>query len=881
VNSDFASSGKHSTLSASRKSFRANFCETLLFLLIFALIALVPRPVVAQQAPAQQTATPQSQLELSRPVRSWEFLPIVGTRAGLFGNESGRFEAWVYPLKLFRDFHLTFHVGNRALPAESLARTLTVTPSSATLLYAGDSFRVRETLFVPVHEAGAVILFDIETVQPLEIEGSFIGDFALEWPAAMGATYEDWDAEHHAVTFGEETKKFSAFVGSPSAESARLSYETNYSSSDETSIRLGVTQHGKERKIIVIAASVAGRDDALKNYERLSNSYSDLERESADYYRDYLARTVTLELPDSALQQAYDWARISEIQGLVNNPYLGTGLVAGYRTSGVSQRPGYAWFFGRDTFWTSFALNAAGDYPTTRAAIEFIGKYQRDDGKIPHEIAQGASFVPWFKDFPYGYSSADATPLFIIATDDYVTQSGDVAFARENWDRVWTAYQFLRSTYNDHDFPKNFGIGHGWVEGGPLLPVMTEYYQSALGTEALRALAHLAGILGKDDVAKNLAGEFQRKKLSLDLAFWSPEKNMYAFALDKNNQRIDEPSVLATVPMWFGLPDPAHAGEMVALLADADHETDWGMRIISSRSKTYDPSGYHYGSVWPLFTGWASVGEYRYHRAFPAYSNLRANALLTLDGSLGHDTEVLSGDYYQSLSTSSPHQIWSAAMVVSPILRGMFGLETDALKHQITLAPHVPADWTVFAIHNVHNGAVHVDLDFRRSTDTLELEITRSGPGDCWIDFSPAFSLRAKIISVELNGKPLPFQLQSNSEDQHVSVRIGVNDHSNKLVIHSIHDFGLTLTNSLPPLGGTSKGLRVLSQKWNDAGNQLTIEVSGRPGETYELGIWNPSQISSVENAVVTAQDKLRIENPKGNNDEYVHRNLTLHFASN
>ena len=96
-------------------------------------------------------------MQLSRPVRTWEFLPVVGTRAGLFGNESGQLEAWAYPLKIFRDFHLTFHVSNRALPAETLARTLTVTPSSATLLYSGDSFRVRETLYVPVNEAGAGI----------------------------------------------------------------------------------------------------------------------------------------------------------------------------------------------------------------------------------------------------------------------------------------------------------------------------------------------------------------------------------------------------------------------------------------------------------------------------------------------------------------------------------------------------------------------------------------------------------------------------------------------------------------------------------------------------------------------------------------------------
>src|SRR5438477_12625299 len=55
-------------------------------------------------------------LELTRPVRSWEFLPAVGQRAALFGNESGQLEAWVYPLKLFRDFHLTFHAGGEAIP---------------------------------------------------------------------------------------------------------------------------------------------------------------------------------------------------------------------------------------------------------------------------------------------------------------------------------------------------------------------------------------------------------------------------------------------------------------------------------------------------------------------------------------------------------------------------------------------------------------------------------------------------------------------------------------------------------------------------------------------------------------------------------------------
>src|SRR5260370_28658379 len=184
--------------------------------------------------------------------------------------------------------------------------------------------------------------------------------------------------------------------------------------------------------------------------------------------------------------------------------------------------------------------------------------------------------------------------------------------------------------------------------------------------------------MGKEDASNELSGSFEKQKPLMNTVFWIAEKKRFAFALDKDNHAVDEPSVLATVPMWFGLLDEAKADAMISHLAGLDHQTDWGMRIISEHSPKFSGGGYHYGSVWPLFTCLAALGEYRYHRSFPAYANLRANALLALNGSLGHVTEVLSGANYQSPSTSSPHQIWSAAMVVSPLLRGMFGLRTDA-----------------------------------------------------------------------------------------------------------------------------------------------------------------------------------------------------------
>jgi glycogen debranching enzyme len=846
-------------------------------IVIFAAFVSALFPVAAT---SQKTPSP---LELTRNVRPWEFLSAVGTRAGIFGNESGNVEAWVYPLKLFRDFHLRFLTEGRSLPAESLARAVIVRPESTTIVYSGDTFTVRETFFVPVNEPGAVISFEIETEFPLGIEAAFHRDFQLEWPAALGATYIDWDPALKAFYLGEESKKYAALLGSPSAGDVKTEYQTNYSASDENSMRLGVTQKGRESKLIVVAASVQGRTEAEATFRKLSTNFVALQRESADYYKNYLAQTISLDLPDHNLQQAYDWSRISMLQGIVNNPFLGKGLIAGYRASGESQRPGFAWFFGRDSLWTDLALDAAGDYSTARLALEFISKYQREDGKVPHEIAQGANFVNWFKDYPYPYASADATPLYIIAMNDYVVESGDVAFAKEKWDSLWKAYQFLLSTYDPAGLPKNFGIGHGWIEGGPLLPVKSELYQSGLGAQALSTLSNLAHLAGKEEVSADLSQSFPRQKLLVNSTFWIADKNRFALAVDNEGKQVDEPSVLATVPMWFGLLDEDKAKTTLEQLSGFEHQTDWGMRIISANSPHYSGGGYHYGAVWPLFTGWASVAEYRYHQAIPAYLNLQANAELALDGSPGHVTEVLSGDYYQPLSTSSPHQIWSAAMVVSPLLRGLFGIETDAIDAMLKFAPHVPAQWSWFKVENIRVANDTLRVNYKRTEEFIQLETGRTkGSEECVFEFRPAISPRAKVVKVELNGKPVPFRMETNPNDQHVVVRFLVNDGKYFLRVFLQNDFGIGLRAPLPQLGGASRGMRILSEKWSTSKDKLTLETSGVAGEEYDLDISNAEQIESVEGGNVNPGANgavLGIEMPPSASDRYIRKTVVIHFV--
>ena len=812
--------------------------------------------------------------QISRPVRSWEFLDATGPRAGLLGAEDGTLEAYVYPLKIFGGLKLRFVTGAHVIPGENIARRITSRPGSYTIAYTGDEFQVDETLVAPIDEPGAAILLDVRAHSPLRIDVEFVRDFQLMWPASMGTGYAEWNGRLKSFQFGADGQPFAAFFGSPDAALESLEYATNYSAATHAVFTLGEIK-GHAQRVLAVAASMKSADEAQAAYNRLIARSGQLVDQAERYYRDYLANTIELSLPDARLQQAYDWSRISVVKGFVDNPFLGRGLVAGYGPSKDAYRPGFAWFFGRDSFWTSFALTSAGDFANARAAIQFIANFQRDDGKIPHEISQSASLVDWFKQFPYGFASADATPLYVIATADYVRASGDIAFAREQAPRLWKALAFMRSTLDDAGFPRNLHVGHGWVEGGPLLPVRVELYQAGCYVEALRSLAMVARLLNDDRRAQGLDTEFVQKRRALDERFWLPV-HTYAFAIGTNGQPVDQPSILATVPMWFDLLDRRHAQEMIGLLAHEQFATDWGTRIISSGSPLYDPSGYHFGSVWPLFTGWAAVGEYRNHAAEPALANLRANAWLALDGAGGNTTEVLSGDSYSPLSTASPHQIWSAAMVVSPLLRGLLGLETDAAARKIVFAPHFPADWQTAGVHGIPLPGARVNLDIRRDAGMLQLTVANSGSEVVHLEFAPAYPPCAQVDSAMLDGQPLTWKTDSEFLDWHPRFEIAAQPGKSTLTIRHRGLFGYALPFSPPQLAERSMNLKIVSERWTGNGRQLVLTVSGRPARDYRLELVNSDLLATVEGAVRDGSAGLIVRLPARPTDEYVDHQITF-----
>jgi len=245
---------------------------------------------------------------------------------------------------------------------------------------------------------------------------------------------------------------------------------------------------------------------------------------------------------------------------------------------------------------------------------------------------------------------------------------------------------------------------------------------------------------------------------------------------------------------------------------------------------------------------------------------------------------VLSGSYYQSLSTSSPHQIWSAAMVVSPLLRGMFGLQSDAAKRTLTFTPHVPADWTSFGIGNVQVGTTKLDLRYSKDPGGISLEVKTSDGASCNLDFQPAVSLRAKVLGVEFNGQRVPFLVEENGIDQHVIARITAAGGSNSLRIRTRDDFGLSYSAILPRMGASSEGLRVISETWTAARDRLAVSVSGLAGGRYVLNVWNGGQITAVEGGrLVKAQNEkteLILELPKKSADVTSYATISIQFES-
>ncbi|MFN8581685.1 MAG: hypothetical protein U0163_12005 [Gemmatimonadaceae bacterium] len=83
-----------------------------------------------------------------------------------------------------------------------------------------------------------------------------------------------------------------------------------------------------------------------------------------------------------------------------------------------------------------------------------------------------------------------------------------------------------------------------------------------------------------------------------------------------------------------------------------------------------------------------------------------------------------------------PQQFFATSMVLTPLLRGLVGLDVDAPAGKLKVAPHLPPEWDSVRVEHIRVGGESVSLRLVRKERTLTLEAWRDG------EFGPALGHR-------------------------------------------------------------------------------------------------------------------------------------------
>jgi glycogen debranching enzyme len=841
--------------------------------LLIACFAVVPTLLAAQirtDSLAVAARAPISlgwrhfETDLTGPARLDGYVSAIGRRAALIGTETGRFEAWTWPLKLLHGFELAFKTPlyDQPIPDRDVARRVEISPAGATIVYSHSAFTVRERLFAPLDEPALVVVLEVDAVRPLEIIARFRPDLQFAWPAALGGQYVAWDDAERAFVLSESRRRVNGFVGCPAATWATNNpshmladapSELHIAVGDQGTVPMPkpgepagrLTEVHAAGIPIVMVGAVAPRDTVRGIYRRVLGHVAQLYEARASHARGVLDSTIALHSPDSLLNLAVRWAGVNLDEALTCNPDLGCGLVAGFGPSGAtSTRPGFAWYFGGDAAINSFAMSSIGLWSVARDGLAFFAKYQGSAppnlGKIPHEISQGAAHIRWFEDYPYAFYHGDTTPFWILALAEYWRASGDSGTIRRLYPNLRRAYEWARATDGDGDgLMDNARAGAGAIEVGDLqLGLQSDIYMSAVWVKALEVFPQIAAFAGDQQAAAEARRLHDRALASLRDKLWLPDAGRYAFALLEGGKLSHELTVWPATGLAFGLFDEARGQSTAASLAGAGITTDWGARALAPSSPLFDPLHYNNGTVWPFVTGFDALGLYRYHNATMGFAATMAVARTAFLWGLGANPEVFSGGSYEPLETAVPQQFFATSMLLTPLVRGLIGWEGDAPHDRVRLAPHLPAVWDTLSVERLPVGSGRYTVRFEKTDSTFLADIVRTaGAGVDTVVFEPALPLGSVVGAVQVNGRVERCGSQATGADVHLVCRFPLGDRLHVSVRH-VPGWEVVLAPPSPQRGDRSRGLKLVAQRLD--GDTLTLGVEGLAGQSYALRVRTP-----------------------------------------
>jgi glycogen debranching enzyme len=810
---------------------------------------------------AQGILQPVSQFPLSdgpliirQTVQPQHPFTVTGSTGAVLGLQNGNVELWMLPVKVFSNLRLSAELDGYTVPIDlnAAAATIDVQPDHTTITYSHAAITVRQHMFIPAGDRnqaqGAIIFFEIESIRPAVLTISLEPAMVQQWPApSFGRPSASWRPIGGGGAFVLSTDNPAIFgmVGMPNATSGPLPPYQERPQAMPLQFKLRFDPSRDKHRFFPMIAEISRPEEknsptaVAAMADRLvatAEALPEIYRQTRTYYDHFFDTRLTTHTPDPHLDTAMQWAEVAIEQTKVRTGDE-TSLVAGWYPSFDSTRPGFGWYFGRDALWTLYAVNSYGDKTLAKQVLEFLAKRQRTDGKMMHEFSLTADDLHGdlnWATLGYEYAAADATPLFIMAVADYVHTTGDLDFLRAHWDGVKKAYEFDRAHVSDGVYDNSQGTG--WVEAWPPKMPHQEIYLAALDQASSQSIAEMAKLMQDQTLATSAAA--QSKHIAEIIASYGQSNGAYAFSRNPDGSFDQTSTIFPAVALWSDKESLPKPDVMLSQWASHHFATDWGVRSVNDTAAVFDPISYHQGSVWPLFTGWASLAQYRSDRPLAGYAALMRNVGLTWVQDPGFVTEVLSGKFFQPLGRSSSHQLWSSAMVLSPAIRGLFGIEADALHRNLRLQPHLPASWDSAEIRNVRVGDDLYEITLKRDRSHLLATVSSAQPTVLCLN-SQNETCHDRSTTTRTVSLPLPPVEVSLAEQQ------------------------------LPEAGSLTRQPRVTDESYQSEHLSLTIE--GIAGTTVDLflrnNMLNPSGKGATKVEVEGAErmgDKLRVNFPQG-----------------
>ena len=418
--------------------------------------------------------------------------------------------------------------------------------------------------------------------------------------------------------------------------------------------------------------------------------------------------------------------------------------------------PWYSTTFGRDGLITAMQM-LWFDPRVSRGVLKRLAHFQATQndeesdaqpGKILHEMRGGEMAALHEVPFRLYYGSVDATPLFVMLAGLYAERTGDWEFVQELWPAIERALAWIdgpgdpdRDGFVEYYRASKEGlVNQGWKDSvdavfhadgslaqGPIALAEVQAYVYAAKCLASRC----ARRLGRDDHAVRLEAQASDLARRFEEAFWCPDLDTYALALDGKKRACRVRTSNAGQVLFTGIASADRACKVGRGLLRPQFFSRWGIRTVSSEERRYNPMSYHNGSVWPHDNALIALGLAKYGLKYELERLFRGlfDAATYMD--LRRLPELFCG--FQRRQGRGPTlypvacapQAWASGTPFT-LIQASLGLEFDPDANEIRLRnPRLPAFLNAVFLRNLRLGKSSVDLVLRRDDGNVALQVLR------------------------------------------------------------------------------------------------------------------------------------------------------------